>query len=212
MADKGLSFLERIGVRLIWARMEKRMSLKRWVPLISVGVLATSTLLRLYGQGDLAATVDSVGATVGITQATPIPAAEVASTVSQTAVALAALVGFVLKLVSVYKKAKANGDRVGWVPPGAAVILLALPFVAGCGGALAQVKIGGDPKPPGVDSRVVESLVCQARETEAAVYISDRGGSRAEITERIERARQDTAGRPGCACREAACIALKANP
>jgi hypothetical protein len=88
------------------------------------------------------------------------------------------------------------------------VALAALVGLTACG-SLAQVRVGGEAKPAGPDQKVVEGLVCQARDKDAEVYLGDRGASRAEITERIERARQDTAGRPGCACRETTCVGLK---
>lgn len=124
-----------------------------------------------------------------------------------TMLAAGAMVGLGLYLQS-HKGGDDDKVSPGWKPPAAAVVVLLGLLSASCG-SLAQVRVGGEPKPAGPDQKVVEVLVCRGEDEKAEVYISDRGGTRAEITERVERARADTAGRPGCACRETTCVGLK---
>jgi hypothetical protein len=70
-------------------------------------------------------------------------------------------------------------------------------------------------RPAGPDQGVVEDLMCRGQEAMAQVYLEDRGASRAERTERIERARdralkRAAAGQP--CCPEGACTAPAPAP
>lgn len=86
------------------------------------------------------------------------------------------------------------------------LLMIGLPL-AGCasmGGAQAQIGIG-IKGPKSVDQGVVETLACRGDIEAAEIYAQDRGASRAEVTEVIERARKAVAKRPGCCAAEGKC-------
>ena len=89
---------------------------------------------------------------------------------------------------------------------GSAVLaLLSLLLLSGCasmGGAQAAI---GVRVPKGVDGATLEGLVCRGEMEAAQVYAQDRGASRAEVTEALERARRATKGTPGCCTAEGKC-------
>lgn len=94
-------------------------------------------------------------------------------------------------------------DLHPWGPAGyatrlalAALALLSLLILSAC--ATGQVRLGRDPRPLAPDPEVVEQLVCRGQEDEAARYIELRGGSQADRTELVERARKANFGKPGC--------------
>lgn len=93
----------------------------------------------------------------------------------------------------------------GGATVGAMLVALALGATAcaSMGGAQAQLAIGVKGK--GVDQGVVEGLVCRGAVAEAEVYAQDRGASRAEVTEVLERARKSTKGKAGCCAAEGSC-------
>ena len=94
-----------------------------------------------------------------------------------------------------------------WGPgPGATLLLagLSLLLLTGCG-SMAQLRLG-DQRPLAPDPEVVEQLVCRAQIAEAERYIELRGGSQADRTELVERARKATKSRPGCCAAEGSCL------
>jgi hypothetical protein len=89
---------------------------------------------------------------------------------------------------------------------GAALALLAV-FLAlpGLGCASGSFRLGQrDPKPASWDNDVVRELVCHGREAEAKSLVALRGGSSADETEAVERARVSNRDRTDC-CPTAAC-------
>lgn len=80
--------------------------------------------------------------------------------------------------------------------PLAAALLVALVPLSGC--ASAQARLGREPRPLGPDQDVVEGLVCRGEIAEAERYVELRGGSQADRTELVERARKTMKNRPGC--------------
>lgn len=84
----------------------------------------------------------------------------------------------------------------GTGPGGVVLALLSLLLLSAC--ASAQMRLGREPAPKGVDTATVESLVCRGDVATARLYCEDRGASRAEVVERIEAAFKATKGRPGC--------------
>ena len=69
-----------------------------------------------------------------------------------------------------------------------ALVVLAL-LATGCA-ATSQLLA---PRLPGPDQEVVVSLVCRGHEAMAYAYLEERGASRGERVERIERARKQCA-------------------
>lgn len=94
-----------------------------------------------------------------------------------------------------------------WGPgPGAALLLagLGLLLLTGCG-SMAQLRVGGAPRPLAPDPEVVQQLVCRGQIAEAERYVELRGGSQADRLELVERARKATTGKPGCCAAEGTC-------
>jgi hypothetical protein len=78
---------------------------------------------------------------------------------------------------------------------GLVALLCVLVGTTACG----QLQLETFPKRPlGVDQGVVEGLVCRGELKQAEVYAQDRGASRAEVTERVQRAVETVAHKPGC--------------
>jgi hypothetical protein len=72
--------------------------------------------------------------------------------------------------------------------------LLALVTVAalawGCAASAGPFRLGKEAAPPGIDQAVVTALVCDGKPTsDVHVYVVERGGSDADFTERLERAK-----------------------
>jgi len=87
-----MSLFKRIALKLAWRRMVKLMPwLNRWAPVIGGGILVAATLLRLFGQGEAAGALEGIGAALGLTGQSPVPAAEIAVALTQLAVALTQL-------------------------------------------------------------------------------------------------------------------------
>ncbi len=88
------------------------------------------------------------------------------------------------------------------------VVLLCLSFgvLSGCAGMLPPISanIGRQPvQQP--DQETINGLICRGKFEAAEVYAQDRGASRAEVTERVQRAIQEAFKRPDC-CLENACL------
>lgn len=101
----GLNWLERNSARLVWRRLEKRMpNLKRWVPLISVAILAAQTLLRSLGYPGPADAIHAVTAAVGLTTDT--------ETATLVTTAVGATSGLAFKCVALWRKANSPDEYV----------------------------------------------------------------------------------------------------
>lgn len=96
-----MNLIERMAIKLLWRRTEDNMSdkAKRYLPLAGSAVLVTVVLLRLFGYGQAAAAVETVGGIVGVTQQSPVGVGELAA-------AIAAASGVVLKVIAEVKKAR----------------------------------------------------------------------------------------------------------
>ena len=177
-------------------------TLRRWGPVLGAGVLVVATVLRIFGNGEVAQTVEAIGATVGVTQQSPVPGPELAAGATQLIAALVAAWGIGRKLkASLPKPGDSVKPRSTWVP----CVLLALLVLPGC--ASGQFRVGSEPKPPGIDLDTVVDRLCYggtspADKVKAAeVYIEQRGGKSADQAEYIARAR-----RKPCPCpAEGAC-------
>lgn len=158
------------------------------------------TVLVIFSGGALAAAADAL--TNGFT----------ADKAGFTRLASAAFAGGLVALVAWLKQSPiapsstaaaprdANGKLLGLL------LMLGLPL-AGCasmGGAQAQLGVG-IKGPKGVDAAVVEGLVCRGEVEKAEGYAQDRGASRAEVTEAVERARRAVKGKPGCCAASGTC-------
>lgn len=175
MANEGLGWVERQGLKFAWRRAMSKETFRRWVPLLSVAVLVLTTVLHAVGHGEAAKSIDYVAGLVGLYAASPIPAEEIAQTIGALVAAIGAAWGLALKLLAVYRKAQAARDVVNPLRlPKPPVLLLAalLPLLglAACG-SMAQLRVGGEPvRSP--DDAVVQSLVCRGLSADAVRYLA----------------------------------------
>ena len=134
-------------------------------------------VLVVFAGGAITALTDALTSTNGFT----------ADAAGFKRVALAGLVGGLIAIVAWLKQSP--------IKPAAVLLLCVLVGTTACG----QLQLETFPKRPlGVDQGVVEGLVCRGELKQAEVYAQDRGASRAEVTERVQRAVETVAHKPGC--------------
>ena len=173
----GLSLVERLVVKLAWNRWRSKVGkskFRTWAPVIALVVLALATVARLAGNGDVANSIEAIGATVGLTDQSPIPATEVATTLGLVWAAYLGLAGAYRKFQSARHKAD------GPVSPGTlsklgglGVVLLALLVLPGCAlkGSKALVQFGADAvKSP--DPVTVFGWICANQPDRATAYLN----------------------------------------
>ena len=97
----GLGWYERIVVKAVWRKYMNAENTKRWAPLIGGVIVVRGVVLRMFGQGDIAATVESVGSVLGLTAASPISGKDAASNIG-------ALVAGALYFYGVFRKIKST--------------------------------------------------------------------------------------------------------
>lgn len=74
---KGLSWIERKGVKVGWAMLSKRYpAIRTWSPIIGGAVLIVVTILHFAGQHDAAGTLLQIAGLVGLTEASPVTLGE----------------------------------------------------------------------------------------------------------------------------------------
>lgn len=106
-----MNLVERTFLKLAWKRLEgKTPMVKKYGPLVGLLVLVIATVARLTGHGEIAAAILSVGSVVGLTDASPIPAAEVSAIAVQVAASVLAFWGFVRKVQAEIAKARAKAN------------------------------------------------------------------------------------------------------
>jgi len=174
MAKAGLGWLERQGLKFAWRRAMSKSTFRRWVPLLSVGVLVLSTVLHAVGHGDVAKTIDYVAGLVGLYASSPIPAEEIAGTVGALVAALGAAWGLALKIMAIQRRAREAQTTVNHLrlPKLPALLVAVLPalLLAACG-SMAQLRVGGEPvRHP--DDLVVRSYACRGQVADAVRYLA----------------------------------------
>lgn len=78
---------------------------KRWLPLVGTGALVASVVLRMVGEHDAAATVEGLANATGLSEQAPV-------TLTELAGAGAAVTGIVMKVRSMWVKAKEAQNTV----------------------------------------------------------------------------------------------------
>jgi hypothetical protein len=95
-----VNVIERLGLRLVWGRLEGKMKLKTWGPVIGGAVLILAAVLQALGYGDAANAVSGAGQAVGISGQSPVNATDVGQAVAQLVGGAALAIGIVRKLMA----------------------------------------------------------------------------------------------------------------
>ena len=171
-----MNVLQRLGVKAGWRWLEGNVgkkTLQRWLPVVGSAVFVIATVLRIFGNNEVASTVEAAGGVVGATQASPVPGEEIAAGVTQLVAALMVAWGIGRKVKASLPKPDDTVKPRTWPAGPAAVVILGLLFLPGCAlrGSKALVQFGADAvKSP--DPVTVFGWICANQPDRATAYLN----------------------------------------